>query len=131
MSYDVYFWREEQGARLDLDRFFKELRDTVNYPGIIGLPLDVVRMAFREEFPDIFDGGSALDWEGEGSYFQVGFTFLDERTVSLTIISCGYQLLKCAKAFERLRAVAKSLECRFHDPHEPPPKRPLLARIFG
>lgn len=131
MSYDVYFWREEQGAKIDIDTLFKELRDTANYPGIVGLPLDVLRMAFRAEFPDIIDGGSALEWEGDGSYFQVGFTFIDERTVSRATVSCGYRLLKSHTAFDRLEQVARSLECRFYDPQAPPPKKSFLARIFG
>src|SRR5436190_586653 len=122
MSYDVFFWREQPGAKLDPERVLRELEDTVALPGIIPLPLDTVKQAFRPHFPDISDDGSELEWEGDDSYFQVGFTFLDERTLSSTNVCCGYELLKSPTAIRRLQAVASSLDCRFFDPHEPTPK---------
>jgi hypothetical protein len=116
MSYDIYFWREQPGAGIDAAQVLNELQDTMELPGIVSLPLDAVREAFRREFPDIADGGSSLDWEGDGSYFQVGFTFLDERNVSSTTVCCGYELLKSPSAIERLHSVASSLGCRVYDP---------------
>src|SRR5689334_34977 len=118
MSYDIFFWREQSGGKIDSEQLLSDLADTVEFPGIIALPLDTVRQAFRQEFPDIIDGGSALDWEGDGSYFQVGFTFLDERTVSSTTICCGYELLKSSRAMQRLASVASSLGCRVYDPQK-------------
>jgi hypothetical protein len=118
MSYDLYFWREEPGAKIDIDQLFDELDDTVEFPGIVSLPLDTVKQAFRQQFPDISDGGSSLDWEGDGSYFQVGFTFLDERTVSRAAVVCGYELLKSPQAMQRLSSVASSLGYRIYDPQK-------------
>ncbi len=118
MSYDIFFWREQPGARIDPEQVLSELEDTVEFPGVISLSLDTVRQAFIREFPDITDGGSSLDWEGDGSYFQVGFTFLDERTVSSTTICCGYELLKSSRAMQRLASVASSLGCRVYDPQK-------------
>ncbi|MGB7746921.1 MAG: hypothetical protein WBN75_06500 [Verrucomicrobiia bacterium] len=118
MSYDIYFWREQSGAKIDPEQVLSDLEDTVEFPGIVALPLDTLRQAFRQVFPDITDGGSSLDWEGDGSYFQVGFTFLDERTVSLTTICCGYELLKSTRAIQRLTSVASSLGCRVYDPQQ-------------
>src|SRR5678815_4171759 len=66
MSYDLYFWREEPSARIDIDRFFDELDDTVEFPGIVSLPLETVKQAFRQQFPDAKDGGGSLDYEGDG-----------------------------------------------------------------
>jgi hypothetical protein len=131
MSYDVFFWREQPGAKLDAERVVRELEDTVALPGIISLPLETVKQAFRQQFPDISDDGSELEWEGDDSYFQVGFTFLDEKTVSSTAVCCGYELLKSPTAIQRLRAVALSLDCRFFDPHERTPKPSLFKRLFG
>ena len=116
MSYDLYFWCEKPGASIDIDQFFDELDEMVEFPGIVSLPLDSVKAAFRQQFPDISDGGGALDWEGDGSYFQVGFTFLDERTVSRTTVFCGYELLKSQRAMDRLSSVASSLGYRVYDP---------------
>ena len=118
MSYDLYFWREQPGARIDADQILSQLQDTVELPGIVSLPLDTVSQAFRREFPDITDGGSSLDWEGEGSYFQVAFTFLNESTASSTIVCCGYELLKSARAIERLHSVASVLGYRVYDPQQ-------------
>ena len=118
MSYDIYLWREKPGAEIDIDRFFEELDDTVEFPGIVSLPLETVKQAFRAQFPDISDGGGTLDYEGHGSYFQVGFTFLDERTVSRTAVFCGYQLLKSSEAMQRLSTVASSLAYRVYDPQQ-------------
>jgi len=119
MSYDLYFWREEPGTKVDdVERFLDELDDTVEYPGIVSLPLDTVKQAFRQQFPGISDGGGSLDYEGDGSYFQVGFTFLDERTVSRTAVCCGYELLKSPQAMRQLAEVAASLGYRTYDPQQ-------------
>jgi hypothetical protein len=118
MSYDLYFWREQLGASIDIDQFFDELDDTVEFPGIVSIPLDTVKAAFRQQFPNVSDGGGTLDWEGDGSYFQVGFTFLDERTVSRTAVFCGYELLKSPGAMDRLSSVASSLGFRVYDPQQ-------------
>jgi hypothetical protein len=131
MSYDVFFWREQSDAKLDPERVLRELEDTVVLPGVVSLPFDTVKSAFKQQFSDISDDGISLEWEGDDSYFQVGFTFLDERTVSMTTVCCGYGLLKSSTAIQRLRAVASSLDCRFFDPHEPTPKPSVFKRLFG
>ena len=115
MSYDIYFWREQPGAEIDVEQLLSELEDTVQFPGIVGIPLDTMRQAFKKEFPEVTGGAGSLDWEGDGSYFQVGFTFLDERTASLISISCGYELLKSQQDMNRLEKVAESLGCRIYD----------------
>jgi hypothetical protein len=118
MSYDIFFWREQPGATVDAEQVLSELEDTVEFPGIVSQPLDVVRRAFQQHFPDITGGAGALDWEGDGSYFRAGFTFLDERTVSMISVCCGYELLKSPQAMQRLSDVATSLGCRVYDPQQ-------------
>src|SRR5947209_2880945 len=118
MSYDIFFWREQPGARIDPEQVLRELQDNVEFHGIVSLPLETARQAFIHEFPDISNGGSSLDWEGDGSYFQVGFNFLDERTVSSLTVCCGYELLKSPRAMRRLWSVASSLGCRVYDPRQ-------------
>jgi hypothetical protein len=118
MSYDIFFWREQPGATIDAEQVLRELQDTVEFPGIVSFPLETARHAFIHEFPDISDVGSSLEWEGDGSYFQVGFTFLDERTISSTTVCCGYELLKSPRAMQRLSSVAGSLGCRVYDPQQ-------------
>ena len=114
MSYDLFFWREQPGTTLDPD-VVGGLQDAEDLPGLIPISRDTVVAAFREQFPDVSVGDAELDWEGEGSYFQVGFTHFDERQVSIVAIYCGYELLKSPSAMRRLASVAASLGCRFHD----------------
>jgi hypothetical protein len=116
VSYDVFFWREQAGTSLEPRDVLSKLEDTVEMPGIVALSRDVVTSAFRKHFPGIAVGDSELEWEGDGSYFQVGFTFLNEQKITLSAIHCGYELLKSPSAMRLLAAVASSLGCRFHDP---------------
>lgn len=118
MSYDIFFWREKPGTTIDANQILRELEDTIEFPGIMSQPLDVVRSAFQQRFPDMTGGAGAIHWEGDGSYFQAGFTFLDERTVSMITVCCGYELLKSPKAMQRLYDVAASLGCRVYDPQQ-------------
>jgi hypothetical protein len=118
MSYDLYFWKQQPDAEIDVEQFLNELDDTVQFPGIVGIPLDAVRQAFQREFPEITGGAGSLDWEGDGSYFQVGYVFLDERTASRISVFCGYELLKSEQAMRRLERVAESLGCRTYDPQQ-------------
>ncbi len=131
MSYDLFLWREQPGAKIDPAQLLRELNDTVQFPGIIGIPLTTIGNAFKQQFPDITDGGHEFDWEGDGSYFQVTFTFLDERTASLIVLNCGFELLKSPNAFERIHAVATVLGCRVFNPQEPLPKPSIFKRLFG
>lgn len=118
MSYDLYFWRELPDHDIDIDRFFRELDDCVEFPGIVPVPIAEIRAAFLGKFPDIKDHSATLDWEGAGSYFEVGFTFLDTRTVTRTSVFCGYELLKSPASMGLLREVARSIGCRFYDPQQ-------------
>ena len=116
MSYDLYFWRQQPGIEVDPEQLLDELQDTVQFPGVVGMPLDTVGQAFRKEFPEVTGGAGSLDWEGEGSYFQAAFTFLDERTASMITVFCGHELLKSQQTIRRLERVAASLDCRIYDP---------------
>lgn len=118
MSYDLYFWRERPGIEVDAERLLSELEDTVQFPGIVGVPLDIIRQEFRREFPEVTGGDGSLEWEGHGSYFQVDFTFLTERTVSMIAVSFGYDLLKSPQVIQQLEKVAESLGCRIYDPQK-------------
>jgi hypothetical protein len=118
MSYDLYFWRQQPGAEVDAKHLLNTLQDTVQLPGIVGIPLNTVQEAFRREFPEITGGAGSLNWAGDGSYFQVGFTFLDEHTTSMITVLCGYELLGSQEAIRRLGRVAASLGCRIYDPQQ-------------
>jgi hypothetical protein len=109
---------QQPGVEIDAEQLLNELEDTVQFPGIVSIPLNIIKKEFKQEFPEITGGAGSLDWEGDGSYFQVGFTFLDERTASLIAIFCGYELLKSPQAMKRLEKVAASLGCRIYDPQQ-------------
>jgi len=121
MSYDIFFWREQAGVSVDANQVLRELEDTVEFPGIISQPLDTVRRVFQQHFPNIIGSAGSLDWEGDGSYFQAEFTFLDERTVSMITVCCGYELLKSPRAMKLLSDVATSLGRRVYDPQQSRP----------
>ena len=118
MSYDLFFWRETAGANLDPERIFEELEDMMTMPGIVPISLETVNVAFSQLFSECKDCGGTIEWEGEGSYFQVGFTFLDEKTITLGTIACGYDLAKNRAAMERLTQAITTLGCRLYDPQQ-------------
>jgi hypothetical protein len=118
MSYDIFFWRETPGANLDPDRIVDDLEDMMTMPGIVPISLETVNATFRQIFPECKDCGGTIEWEGEGSYFHVGFTFLDEKTITLGTISCGYELVKNRAAMERLAQTFSALGCRVHNPQQ-------------
>lgn len=115
MSYDLFFWREEPGAALDPDEVL-ETDDGVKLPGIVPMSRETVEAAFSERFPESEVGAAGIDWEGDGSYFQAGFTYLNTREVTLVGVCCGYELLKSPRTMDRLCDVAKALGCRLYDP---------------
>ncbi len=84
--------------------------------GITHFPRTRVRGVLKESFPDIQDGDFDLTWEGEGSYFQIGFAHANERDVHLIVANCGYELLKAEKAVNRLIEACTSLGCALYDP---------------
>ena len=114
MSYDLLLWREQPSASVDISSLL-HLEEATAVPGLVPLALAEVERAFQAEFPDITVGGADLDWEGAGSYFQVGYTLFDERHVSTISVACGYELLKAPDIFERLHRVAEALRCRYFD----------------
>ena len=83
--------------------------------GIVPIPLETVTAAFQQHFPGTKDCGGTLEWEGDGSNFQVGFTFLDETTLTSGTMCCGDELLKSAPAMERFTRVISALGCRRYD----------------
>ena len=115
MSYDLLLWREQPGTSVDVSSLLDLDEEAADVPGLVPLPLAEVERAFQAEFPDITVGGAELDWEGAGSYFQVGYTFSDERHASTISVMCGYELLKAPDVFERLHRVAEALRCRYLD----------------
>lgn len=99
--------------------------------GIASFPRTRVRAALKESFPDIQDGDFELTWEGDGSYFQIGFGHATEREVHLIVANCGYELVKAENAVNRLIEACTSLGCALYDPQtekryeqpEPAPER--------
>jgi hypothetical protein len=116
MSYDLYFWRQASSVTAKPDELLSQLQDAVSLPGISSFPLTTVKEAFRSHFPDIAIGDGGLDWEGAGSYFQVGFTFLDAHTVTCVSVSCGFKLLDSPDTMNTIIEAVTSLGCALYDP---------------
>ncbi len=105
--------------------------------GIACFPREDVRKVLKDFFSDIQDDDFELNWEGDGSYFQIGFGHATESDVHLIVANCGYELFKSQKTMNRLIEACTSLGCALYDPQEgrrfkqPEPKTrlsmPLLA----
>ena len=113
MSYDLYFWREEKPLDLSPGEVCDLLADEQHVEGIVNLPIDQVKQRFAETFPGINDCLSYLDWEGEGSYFQVHWP---PDPVNALIVNCGYQLLESPDTMNRIMDVAQQFGCALYDP---------------
>jgi hypothetical protein len=86
--------------------------------GIVGFPRTRVRAVLKETFPDIEDRDMDLTWEGDGSYFQMGFGHATEKDVHLIIANCGYELVRAQQGVNRLIEAMASLGCAMYDPQE-------------
>src|SRR5688572_11269264 len=110
MSYDLFFWREESKAKLDPTQVLKTLRDTVSLNGILPIPLVEVKQAFKNEFPDICDSGSALEWEKRRQRLrcQLRFSRREDRQSRNDLLhvrrvkNCG-----CTRAYPLCREIIK------------------------
>jgi len=116
MSYDLYFWRQTKDMHMSPDEIIDLLSEDRPVDGVTTFPRDRVRTVLKESFPDIRDGDFDLTWEGEGSYFQIGFAHANESDVHLIVANCGYELAKAEKAVNRLIEACASLGCALYDP---------------
>ncbi len=116
MSYDLYFWREEENLKESADKICELLSDDSQVQGVATLARSVVRQRFRDIFPEIDDGNIDMDWEGAGSYFQISFNHADEKNVNCIIITCGYKLLDSPDTMNLIIDVGNSLGCALYDP---------------
>lgn len=117
MSWDLAFWKpggyfdEEPAAVYEL------LAEDGEPEGLAWLPVDEVKAGFRAAFPDITDGGTELNWQGAGSYFQVSWPVGSRPRHTLGVfISCGWSLVDQPAVIERLLAVGQALGCGVFDP---------------
>jgi hypothetical protein len=113
MTNDIFFWREIPGANLKAERIFHELEDLMTLPGLIPIPLKSIVTAFQQHFPGTKEDGSVLKWRGPEGTFEVGFTLLDEATVTLGTIFRGSDLDRDAM-WPRFERLADALDCRLY-----------------
>jgi hypothetical protein len=116
MSYDLYFWRQTKDMQMRPSEIVDLLSEDTPVDGITTFPRTRVRAVLKESFPDIQDGDFELTWEGDGSYFQIGFAHATEKDVHLIVANCGYELVKAEKAVNRLIEACASLGCALYDP---------------
>ncbi len=116
MSYDMYFWRQTKDLGMRPEQIIDRLSEDTPLDGVTSFPRTRVREVFRTAFPDIVDGDTDLDWEGAGSYFQVGFAHANERDVQMVIVTCGHSLLKSEETMNRIIDACCSLGCALYDP---------------
>jgi hypothetical protein len=117
MSIDFYFWRQREPLPVRPGEFFEQLSATAGSPFVIPMTREEVFAAFRREFPSLQDTGDGIDWEGDGNYFQVCFTYDEQKR--LTSVQLGCDLSFCrTPSFKRLFEVAYELGCRVYDPQQ-------------
>ncbi len=112
----MYFWRQTKDLGMRLEQIIDRLSEDTPLDGVTSFPRTRVREVFRTAFPDIVDGDTDLDWEGAGSYFQVGFAHANERDVQMVIVTCGHSLLKSEETMNRIIDACCSLGCALYDP---------------
>jgi len=112
----MYFWRQVEDIQMPPEQVIDRLAQDTPLKGIAAFPRTRVREVFRKMFPDIVDGDIDLDWEGAGSYFQVGFSHANEKDVHLIVVSCGHSLLKSGETMNRIIDACRSLGCALYDP---------------
>src|SRR5690348_10617890 len=102
MSYDMYFWRQAKDLNMLPEKVVNHLSEDTPLDGVATFPRTLVREVFRKAFPDIVDNDADLDWEGAGSYFQVGFGHETERDVHMIVVTCGDLLLNSEETMNRI-----------------------------
>ncbi len=115
MSYDLFFWRQTKNLSLEPGAIVDRLAQEPTLDGVVAFPRQRVRAAFRHAFPELEDHDLQLDWEGGGTYFQVGFGHANEREVHLIVVNCGYDLLASPDTMNRIINVCLSLGCALYD----------------
>ena len=111
MSYDLYFWRELKNLGKQPEEILELMCREEPIEGIVSFPRTEIQQRFKLEFPEINDSDVIMDWEGSGSYFEVGFTHADKDNVN-----CGYQLLEDTDVMNRVLKVGNSMGCALFDP---------------
>lgn len=80
--------------------------------GIALLPIEDIKTAIIAAFPDIADGLTSMNWEGNGSYFELSWS-VSATQISLT---CGYKLLQNPEPLNRIIDVMTRFGCALYDP---------------
>ena len=116
----MYFWRQTKDLQMRPEQVVDRLAQDTPLNGVIAFPRTVVREVFRKAFPDITDGDADLDWEGAGSYFQVGFGHATTKDVHMIVVTCGHSLVKSEATMNRIIDACCSLGCALYDPQKSP-----------
>lgn len=115
MSFDLYMWRQNAPLTVHPSAFFEQLSDDKGSEYAEPMERGGVFAAFRRRFPELQDTGTGIDWEGDGSYFQVCFSYDQKKRLTSVQLSCGFSLCS-TPSFERIFDVAHDLGCRVYDP---------------
>ncbi len=116
MSFDLYFWKEIAPLNYSVEEIMTELADDgANYK-FASIPVDLVKKYFISNFPEIIDGGSQLDWEGQDGSFSVGFLYSDAANIKMIIVYCGYSMLKSPDNINKIIDIGGALGCSLYDP---------------
>ncbi|HWA28603.1 MAG TPA: hypothetical protein VG734_23340 [Lacunisphaera sp.] len=115
MSFDLYMWRQREPLTVHPGDFFEQLSQDEGSPCAAPMTREEVFAVFRHRFPSLQDTGTGIDWEGDGSYFQVCFSYDQQKRLTSVQLSCGFQLCG-TPSFDRIFDVAYDLGCRVYDP---------------
>ncbi|HCE43595.1 MAG TPA: hypothetical protein DET40_08605 [Lentisphaeria bacterium] len=118
MSCDIYYWRQTVEFSMVPEHALEALLKGEPIGGIDTFPREFVCDVIRNSFPEIKDNGFELNWEGEGTYFQISFRTSPEKEVNLIIANCDDGIFEHEDVLDRLADACTSLGCALYDPQE-------------
>ena len=107
-TYDLAFWRESEGVRLDDEAVYRLLCDGEEVEGLEEIDTGALMRGFEAALPD-FERADIQSWSDGASSYSI-YTTSQHLRVDCTEMT-GAQM-------EKLIAVAAAAGCLFYDPQE-------------
>ena len=116
MSYDLHFWRQSPEFSLSPEETLDQICNEEPIEGIEEFSKETIINLFKTNFSDIQDNGLELDWEGDGSYFQVSFLHTSSTQINGFTVNCGYKLLDNPDSINLIIEFASEEGMALYDP---------------
>lgn len=107
MSYDLNFWKQKRGVKLDAQETYERLSDGQHVDGLDGLPIEQMMEGVRQAFSVGWTQLDSVTWEAPRKSFQV-FT-----TPQFFRVDCGGMTGEEMNLFIE---IGIEFGCRLYDP---------------